>query len=327
MNLTTISKHLSTVESARAFLEAQRWPDGTVCPFCGLVGEAYRLKAKPESKTPVRPGVWKCGGCRKQFTVTVGTIFADSHIPLNMWLMAIHLICSSKKGMSAHQLHRMLGVTYKAAWFMVHRLRYAATQDPLAAQLTGTVEVDETYIGGKRRLNKRVPHVTKAGERDRDRPVATDNKQAVVSMVQRNGEVRSHHVQRVTAKTLRPILNHHIEYGARIMTDSGTVLHGAIHPRKHDQVNHTKDEYGRYEGGVCISTNTVEGFFSLLKRGINGTYHHVSEQHLHRYLSEFDFRYNTLKITDGERSVKLIGKAGGKRLTYKEIVPKKPIIN
>ena len=149
MNLTSISKHLSTPESARAFLEAQRWPDGAVCPFCGLVGEAYRLKAKPESKSAVRPGVWKCGGCRKQFTVTKGTIFEDSHIPLNTWLMAIHLICSSKKGMSAHQLHRMLGVGYKSAWFMVHRLRYAATQDPLAAQLTGIVEVDETYIGGK----------------------------------------------------------------------------------------------------------------------------------------------------------------------------------
>jgi transposase-like protein len=320
MNLTSISKHLSTPESARAFLEAQCWPDGVVCPFCGLVGEAYRLKAKPDSKTPVRPGVWKCGGCRKQFTVTKGTIFEDSHIPLNTWLMAIHLICSSKKGMSAHQLHRMLGVGYKSAWFMVHRLRYAATQDPLAAQLTGIVEVDETYIGGKRRLNKRVRRTVEPGKRPQDTPSAVDNKHAVVSMVQRNGEVRSRHVQRVTAKNLRPILNHHVEYGARIMTDSGTVLHGAIHPRNHDQVNHTADEYARYEGGICISTNTVEGFFSLLKRGINGTYHHVSEQHLHRYLSEFDFRYNTRKITDGERSEKLIGKCGGKRLMYKDIV-------
>jgi transposase-like protein len=323
MNLTKITQQYPDAESARAFFEKQCWPDGTVCPFCGLVGEAYKLKAKPESKSPVRLGVWKCAGCRKQFTVTKGTIFEDSHIPLNTWLMAIHLVCSSKKGMSAHQLHRMLGVTYKAAWFMVHRLRYAATQDPLAAQLTGTIEVDETYIGGKRRLAKRVPHVTKAGERDKDHLNPVDNKKAVVSMVQRNGDVRSHHVQRVTAKNLRPILNHNIEYGARIMTDSSTVLHGAIHPRKHDQVNHTNDEYARYEHGICISTNTVEGFFSLLKRGINGIYHHVSEQHLHRYLSEFDFRYNTRKITDGERSVKLISKVAGKRLMYKEIVPER----
>lgn len=323
MNLTSISHKLNDATAAREFFEAQRWPDGTICPFCGLIGEAYRLKAKADSKSPVRPGVWKCKGCRKQFTVTKGTIFEDSHVPLNIWLLAIHLICASKKGMSAHQLHRMLGVTYKAAWFMVHRLRYAATQDPLAAQLMGTVEVDETYIGGKRsaKKRKRVPRTMQAGQRDHDQPAPTDGKQAVVSMVQRNGEVRSHHVQRVTAKTLRPILNHHIEYGARIMTDTGTVLHGAIHPRKHDQVNHKEEEYGRYENGVCISTNTVEGFFSLLKRGITGTYHHVSAQHLHRYLSEFDFRYNTRKITDGERSMKLIGKVGGKRLMYKDIVP------
>jgi transposase-like protein len=164
----------------------------------------------------------------------------------------------------------------------------------------------------------------KPGERAQDRPMAVDNKQAVVSMVQRNGEVRSHHVQRVTAATLRPILYHNIEYGARIMTDTGTVLHGAIHPRKHDQVNHSNQEYGRYEGGICISTNTVEGFFSLLKRGINGTFHHVSPQHLHRYLSEFDFRYNNRKITDGERTCKMIGKVAGKRLMYKELVPAKP---
>jgi transposase-like protein len=168
MNLTKIAQYYSDSGAAREFLEKQRWPEGAVCPFCGLIGEAYRLKAKPDSKSPVRVGVWKCAGCRKQFTVTKGTIFEDSHIPLNLWLMAIHLICSSKKGMSAHQLHRMLGVTYKAAWFMVHRLRYAATQDPLAAQLTGTIEVDETYIGGKRRLAKRVPRATKPGERDKD---------------------------------------------------------------------------------------------------------------------------------------------------------------
>ena len=141
-------------------------------------------------------------------------------------------------------------------------------------------------------------------------------------MVQRGGDVRSHHVQRVTAANLRPILLHNIEYGARIMTDTGTVLHGAIHPRKHDQVNHSDEEYVRYENGVCISTNTIEGFFSLLKRGINGIYHHVGSQHLHRYLSEFDFRYNSRKITDGERSCRLIGRVTGKRLTYRDLVPK-----
>jgi transposase-like protein len=324
MNLKSIAKHFSDPEAAREFFERQCWPDGTVCPHCGLVGESYRLKAKPESKSPVRPGVWKCKGCRKQFTVTKGTIFEDSHIPLNVWLMTIHLLCSSKKGMSAHQIHRMLGVSYKSAWFMVHRIRYATTQDPLASQLSGIVEVDESYIGGRRRLAKRVHHVTKLGERPQDHPSPVDNKQAVVSLVQRKGEVRSHHVQRVTAANLRPILNRHIEEGARIMTDTSTTLHGAIHPRKHDQVNHSANEYGRYEDGVCISTNSVEGFFSLLKRGINGVYHHVGSQHLHRYLSEFDFRYNTRQITDGELSCRLIDKVSGKRLMYRDLVPSQP---
>jgi transposase-like protein len=325
MNLKSIAQEFSSLDAARTFFEAQRWPDGTVCPFCGVIGESYRLKAKADSKSPVRPGVWKCAGCRKQFTVTKGTIFEDSHIPLNVWLTTIHLICSSKKGMSAHQIHRMLGVTYKSAWFMVHRLRYAATQDPLAAQLTGIIEVDETYIGGRKtsKARKQLSRVVKPGERPKDVPSAVDNKQAVVSMVQRNGDVRSRHVLRVTANNLRPILNHNIEYGARIMTDSGTVLHGAIHPRKHDQINHKEQVYGRWENGVSISTNTVEGFFSLLKRGITGTYHHVGSQHLHRYLSEFDFRYNTRKLSDGQRSVKLISKVSGKRLMYKQLVPEK----
>jgi hypothetical protein len=192
----------------------------------------------------------------------------------------------------------------------------------MADQLTGIIEVDEAYIGGKRtsKARKRIAQAVKPNERPQDHPSPTDNKQAVVAMVERGGEVRSYHVLRVTAKTIGPILRHNIEYGARIMTDSGTVLHGAIHPRKHDQVNHKAEEYGRYEDGICITTNSVEGFFSLLKRGINGTYHHVSPQHLHRYLSEFDFRYSNRKITDGERSCRLIGKVAGKRLMYRNLV-------
>ena len=152
MNLNDIAKNYSSEDKAREFIEQSRWPKGTVCPHCGVVGESYRLQAKAESKHPVRPGVWKCGACRKQFTVKVGTIFEDSHIPLTTWLKAIHLICASKKGMSAHQLHRMLGVTYKSAWFMAHRIRYAMSQEPLSSKLKGTVEVDETYIGGKARV-------------------------------------------------------------------------------------------------------------------------------------------------------------------------------
>lgn len=196
MNLKSIAEHFSDSEAARAFLESQRWPEGAICPFCGLIGEAYKLKPKENSKTPVRPGVWKCGGCRKQFTVTVGTIFEDSHIPLNTWLMAIHLLCSSKKGMSAHQLHRMLGVTYKSAWFMVHRIRYAMRQSDLFIKMGGIVEIDETYIGGKLKNPKRTVSQPRP---DFKSPVS--NKAAVVSLVQRDGSVQSH----MFLASLRPI--------------------------------------------------------------------------------------------------------------------------
>jgi transposase-like protein len=314
MNLKSIAQRFSDANEARAFLESQRWPDGAVCPFCGVIGESYRLKPKATSKTPVRLGVWKCGGCRKQFTVTVGTIFEDSHIPLNTWLMAIHLMCASKKGMSAHQLHRMLGITYKSAWFMCHRVRYALTQKSIF--MTGTVEIDETYIGGKR---KNPPH--KVGERWPDHPAPTAGKAPVVALVQRNGSVKSHHIQRVTADNLRPIIKASVAPDARIMTDTGTALKGALMGREHHQVNHFRDEYVRYENGMRITTNTVEGYFGILKRGINGTYHHVGQQHLHRYLDEFDFRYNTRKITDGERTVAAIQRVSGKRLMYKQIKP------
>src|SRR5207253_6330967 len=179
-------ERFSTVEAARDYLEKQRWPDGPECPHCGLVGEAYKItpkvKATPKTKAELkkrdrkpRKGLWKCAGCRKPFTVTVGTIFEDSHIPLNKWVIAVHLLCASKKGMSAHQLHRMLGVTYKSAWFMAHRIRYGMSQEPLASMLTGVVECDETYIGGRMRTG---PFAKKPGERDKDRPSQYSNKAA-----------------------------------------------------------------------------------------------------------------------------------------------------
>jgi transposase-like protein len=317
MNLKTIAQHFSDPDAARLFLESQRWPDGAICPFCGLIGEAYRLKPKENSKTPVRPGVWKCGGCRKQFTVTVGTIFEDSHIPLNTWLMAIHLVCASKKGMSAHQLHRMLGITYKSAWFMVHRLRYAMRQSDLFTKMGGIIEIDETYIGGRFKSKKK--RVLGQMRTDHRNPV--DNKAAVVALVQRDGSVRSHHVQKVTAANLRPIIDSSILPNAVIMTDSGTALKRVLMGRAHYQINHFQEEFVRRENGLLITTNTVEGFFGLLKRGITGTYHHVGQQHLHRYLSEFDFRYNHRRITDGERSVALIKQVHGKRLMYKQVKP------
>jgi transposase-like protein len=315
MNFNDITKYTQTEDKAREFLEAQRWPKGAICPHCGVEGESYRLKGKTDSKSPVRPGVWKCGGCRKQFTVKVGTIFEDSHIPLTTWLKAIHLLCASKKGMSAHQLHRMLGMTYKSAWFMAHRIRYAMTQEPLSSKLTGTIEMDETYIGGKRPF---VPQVPKPGERAKDHPAPSDGKEIVVSVLQRGGRVQSRHIQKVSAKNLRPIIDEMVDEQAHLMTDTSSVLRSAGANRKHSRVNHTRKEYVRYEGGICVSTNSVEGYFANLKRGLTGVYHHVGKQHLHRYLSEFDFRYNARKIKDGDRALLAIKAVSGKRLTLRD---------
>jgi transposase-like protein len=210
MNLNDIAKNYSSEDQAREFLEKQRWPNGAICPHCGVEGEAYKLTPKAESKkgTHVRKGVWKCGACRKQFTVKVGTIFEDSHIPLSTWLQAIHLLCASKKGMSSHQLHRMLGVTYKSAWFMSHRIRYAIAREPLSsklAKLKGTVEVDETYIGGKQ---YRGPH----GYRT---PIKS-NKAPGVALVERGGNVRSYHTEMVTGRTLKQVIRENVSPQAHI---------------------------------------------------------------------------------------------------------------
>jgi transposase-like protein len=327
-----LAEQFSTPDAARQFLEAQRWPDGPICPHCGIEGEAYKLT--PKAKEPVeieyqtkaelkakrirkpRQGLWKCAGCRKQFTVTVGTIFEDSHIPLNKWLLAVHLLCASKKGMSAHQLHRMLGVTYKSAWFMAHRIRFAMTQEPLSSKLSGVIEADETYIGGRQR--QRVPHATKPGERDRDHPSPVANKAAVFSVLQRGGKVHSQHVERVIGSTLRSAIIEMCTPDTHVMTDDARLYNSLEKERKHSRVNHSAKEYGRWEDGVCITTNTVEGFFANLKRGINGVYHHVGKQHLHRYLSEFDFRYNAREISDGERAKLAIKGSQGKRLMLRD---------
>lgn len=307
MNLNDLAKNYTDETKAREFVEKLRWPEGAVCPHCGVVGESYRLTAKPESKHPVRPGVWKCGPCRKQYTVRVGTIFEDSHIPLATWLRAIHLLCASKKGMSAHQLHRMLGITYKSAWFMAHRIRYAMSQEPLSSKLKGTVEVDETYVGGKRKNARR------------GRPGLDSHKAPVVSLVQRDGNVRSFHVKRVTSKNLKTIIRENVSTESNIMTDDFSVYDGLKKEFvSHDVIRHKYGQYARREGGKKIHTNTVEGYFALVKRGIVGTFHHVSKQHLQRYLDEFDFRYNARKIDDGQRALLAIQGTTGKRLQYRD---------
>ncbi|HTU47138.1 MAG TPA: IS1595 family transposase [Bryobacteraceae bacterium] len=335
MEADILAPHFQDEDKAREFLEAKRWPDGTICPHCGVIGESFRLQAKDEGKTHVRKGVWKCNGCREQFSVTVGTVMEDSHIPLNKWLLAFHLLCASKKGMSAHQLHRMLGVTYKSAWFMAHRIRHAMTQEPLSSKLDGVVEIDEAYIGGKRRrlnnpgggrqFGEQETQIGKRVFRQKREPGAATrgihphaDKEVVLSLVQRGGKVRSLHMERVTQDNLRPVLNEYLAEGAHVMTDSACVLSVDDPTVKHDRVNHTAKEYVRYENGVCISTNTVEGYFATLKRGIDGVYHHVGRQHLNRYLNEFDFRYNSRDVSDVERATLALKGVDGKRLTYRD---------
>jgi transposase-like protein len=259
------------------------------------------LTAKEGSKTPVRKGVYKCKACREQFTVTIGTIFEDSKIPLNKWLLAIHLLSASKKGMSAHQLHRMLGTTYKSAWFMAHRIRYAMSQPPYLEKLNGVVEADETYVGGVQK-----------GGRGR---VVTKKKRPVFSIVKRDGDVRSFHIANVTADTLGDIIKKNVEKSAHICTDDFRSYDRlGVRFAAHGTVQHSKGEYVR----GYVHTNTVEGFFGLLKRGLNGVYHKVSQEHLHRYLSEFDFRYNNRKVKDNERAEKALRGAIGKRLMLRE---------
>jgi transposase-like protein len=284
---------------ARLYLERVRWPNGPVCPHCGSEKDHYSLKDREGSETHVRRGVWKCKECRKQFSVTVGTVFEKSHIPLNKWLLASFLLCSSKKGMSAHQLHRMLNVTYKTAWFMFHRLRYAMDQKG-EEKFQGTVEADETYVGGKAK-----------GKRGR----GAEKKTPVFSLVERNGSVRSTPVDRVTGKNLKAIIRQNVETTATVMTDDfGAYIGLGKEFASHHVINHGKKEYVRGN----VHTNTIEGYFSILKRGIIGVYQHVGKQHLHRYLSEFDFRYNGRKIDDAERSVLALCGIEGKRLTYRD---------
>ncbi len=286
--------------AAAEYLEDIRWPDDPVCPHCGNDDKHYRLKHQTRL-------LRKCAKCRKQFTVTVGTIFESSHVGLDKWLLAFYLLCASKKGMSAHQLHRMLGVTYKTAWFMFHRVREAMRDPAFTTRLTGTVEADETYVGGKRRRKTGKP----LGRPGRNDP----NKAAVFTLVERGGRARSFHVARVTADELQGAIREHVQRDASIMTDEFASYRtlGRDFPA-HESVSHRQGEY------VCgaMHTNTVEGYFVTLKRGVNGTYHRISPAHLHRYLTEFDFRYSTRTTTDGARMVAALKQSEGKRLMYRD---------
>ena len=292
---------------ARQFLEKVRWPDGPVCPHCGQLENVKALGGKS-----MGPGWYHCSECREKFTVRVGTLYERSHIPLHKWLLATHLMTSSKKGISAHQLHRMLGVTYKSAWFMAHRIREAMAPLTHSGPLGGAgkvVEADTTYIGGKE-ANKHL------GKRD-SKKIGGMGKQIVHTLVERKGKARSQHIANVSGKTLRPILTSQVSRKSTLMTDTAGGYHriGKEFAR-HEVVDHGALEYVRGDA----HSNTVEGYFSVLKRGITGTYHHVSEAHLKRYLAEFDFRYNeraALGVSDGERAVRALKGIEGKRLTYR----------
>ncbi len=306
LNLITLAQKYADEDTARALLEQMLWPHGPVCPHCKNHTEKpiYKLEANAASNAPVRKGVYKCGACREQFSVTVGTVFEGSHIPIGKWMMAIFILCSSKKSISANQLHRMLGVTYKTAWFMAHRIRFAMTPNHWAEpKLTGEVEVDETFV--------------KTGTKVR---AIHQGFTPVVALVQRDGPARVKVIASVTQKNLGAAMHECVDKSATVNTDEHL---GYRHPAKkyaaHHAVYHSKYEYHRTnaDGTVC-TTNSAESFFSLLKRGVYGAWHHVSPEHLPKYANEFAFRWTHRKVTDGERMEKFFPMTVNKRLMYRQ---------
>ncbi len=307
-------------DAARTYLEQTRWADGVSCPLCGCVDRIIPItvKNKPTVKNPEPKeikGYYHCGACRQKFTVRTGTIYERSHIPLHKWLLATHLLCASKKGMSAHQLHRMLGITYKSAWFMEHRIR-EAMMDGNPGPMGGpgeSVQADETYFGPKAGP---LPETTTSGRPFTKKGGAKRaHKRAVVSLVSK-GKARTFHVDRADAHTVREILVTNVNRATELHTDESR-LYTKVGTEfaKHETVNHSAGEYVRNG----ITTNNVENYFSIFKRGMNGVYQHCSEKHLGRYLNEFDFRYNSRDISDAERAELCIKGAEGKRLTYRRI--------
>ncbi len=301
MNAAKLAPLFANEDKAIEFVESLMWPDGPVCPHCGGMDKAYKIKANPEKK--VRHGLWKCGHCRQQFTVRIGSIFEGSKIPMKTWLLIISQMCSAKKGVSASQVQRMTGLSYKAAWFACHRIRLAMTQEPLLGKLGsggGIVEVDETYVGGKARNNR---------HKDRKPP----KKVAVLTLIDREGQARTFKIPNTKKAILQTIVRPNVDRSAVIMTDENPSYEGLDDFFKaHHTVNHSET----FVRAVIIHTNFAESYHSLLKRSIIGTHHHMSAKHLPRYLREREFHWNRRKATDGERTVDAIRGAKGKRLTY-----------
>jgi transposase-like protein len=304
-------------DKARRYMARERWPHGPVCPHCGNVDQNKITALEGKAH---RAGVYQCNEpeCREQFTVTVGTVMERSKIPLNKWLLATYLMNAGKKGTSAHQIHRTIGVTYKTAWFMCHRIRLmmddsASDRGPLGGE-GKIVEADETYFGdvpeSKRKTKTSRGHpFTKKGKRA--------NKQAIVALVERGGSVRSFHVAVADGASVAKIVNENVARESRLQTDESRLyIKVGTQYAAHETINHSANEYARGD----VTTNSVEGVFSIFKRGMKGVYQHCAEKHLHRYLAEFDFRYNhrsALGFSDGERAALAIRNSGGKRLTYR----------
>ena len=290
-------------EKAFAYLESVIWSDGKACPHCGGIDRITKVKANPAKR--IRLGLWRCGDCKKQFTVKVGTVFEHARVPLNKALQATYLMTSSKKGISAHQLHRVLEVTYKTAWFLAHRIREAMRSGDLApfGFDGGAVEVDETYIGKREGFGN-----PKGGHA---------HKMAVLALVERNtGKCRMFYVEGGAGKLIQPIVRDNLAREARLMTDEAS-MYRTIGKEfaEHSAVKHCRKEYVRGD----VTTNTVEGAFSIFKRGMKGVYQHCAEKHLHRYLAEFEFRYSNREangFNDGARSVEALKGIVGKRLFY-----------
>jgi transposase-like protein len=311
-DLTLATVSALSEDQARETLERIRWPNGPICPHCGAVENVTKFRPRSErEQTPsggARAGVWKCNACGDQFTVTVNTVMESSHIPMRLWLMAFTIMCSAKKGISALQMQRQLGIgSYRTAWFLCHRIREAKKREPLASLLAGTVEVDETYVGGKPR--------PKAGEPKSKRGRGT-KKTPVVALVERGGRVRARKIDRVDGATLKAAIRENVDRKARIMTDEWHAYSGIGKEFEggHEFVTHSAGEYARGDA----STNTAESYFALLKRGVMGSFHHISKQHLDRYCDEFSFRWDYRGINDSDRTTLALKQAEGKRLTYKQ---------
>jgi transposase-like protein len=310
MSNAFVAPHFHTPESAREWLEKTRWPEGSVCSHCGTIGHAYKTK---------KAGWYRCAEkeCRKDFTVTTGTVMERSHIPLNKWLMGFYMMSASKKGVSAHQLHRALNLDYKSAWFMCHRIREAMRDDDPAKSgpLGGEgkiVEADETYFGK--------PETSRVSPQRKGRPYLKGDKRrndrAIVALVERGGNLRSFHVAVADKATVQGIVAANVNRESRLHTDESRLYTGADFA-SHETIKHSVGEYVRGD----IHTNTIEGAFSIFKRGMKGVYQHCKEKHLHRYLAEFDFRYNHrvgLGCSDIDRTIAAVKKIEGKRLMYRQ---------